>query len=155
MKYIIDDLKEFFARETATVNENTNKNFDELTQRLEEMDRKFSEITNLADDNKRQTDYLLQKKYSLNTKVEEQDRIIWQLEEQIEDQMNRNIRSTLVIRVIKHKNTEKKERHRECSSFCGSFGQEQRSIYTCHRQSPWSRIKWTPNYSSVRSSSRT
>ena len=72
MKYIIDDLKEFFARETATVNENTNKNFDELTQRLEEMDRKFSEITNLAEDNKRQTDYLLQKKYSLNTKVEEQ-----------------------------------------------------------------------------------
>ena len=76
MKYIIDDLKEFFARETATVNENTNKNFNELTQRLEEMDRKFSEITNLAEDNKRQTDYLLQKKYSLNTKVEEQDRII-------------------------------------------------------------------------------
>ena len=108
MKHLIDDLKEFFARETATVNENTNKNFDELTQRLQEMDRKFSEITNLAEDNKRQTNYLLQKKYSLNTKVEEQDRIVSQLEEQIEDQINRNIRSTLVIRVIKHKNTEKR-----------------------------------------------
>ena len=136
MKYIIDDLKEFFARETATVNENTNKNFDELTQRLQEMDRKVSEITNLTEDNKRQADYLLQKKYSLSTKVEKQDIRISQLEEQIEDQINRNTRSTLVVRGIKHKNTEKKERHRECSSFCGSFGQEQRSIYTCHRQSP-------------------
>ena len=116
MKYIIDDLKEFFARETATVNENTNKNFDELPQRLQEMDRKVSEITNLTEDNKRQADYLLQKKYSLSTKVEKQDIRISQVEEQIEDQINRNTRSTLVVRGIKHKNTKKKERHRECSS---------------------------------------
>ena len=40
-------------------------------------------------------------------KVEKQDRRISQLEEQIEDQINRNTCSTLVIRGIKHKNTEK------------------------------------------------
>ena len=89
-KHLVDDLKQFFAREIATVNENMNKQFDELTQRLQEMNRKVSETTKLAEDNKRQIDYLVQERDSLSTKVEGQDRRISQLEEQIEDQINRN-----------------------------------------------------------------
>ena len=75
-KQLIDDLKQFFAREIATVNENWNKKFDEPTQRLQEMDRKVSETTKLAEDNKRQIDYLVQKRDTLSVKVEEQDRRI-------------------------------------------------------------------------------
>ena len=61
-KHLADDLKQFFAREIATVNENMNKQFDELTQRLQEMDRKVSETTKLAEENKRQTGYLRQER---------------------------------------------------------------------------------------------
>ena len=75
-KQLIDDLKQFFAREIATVNENWNKIFDEPTQRLQEMDRKVSETTKLAEDNKRQIDYLVQKRDTLSVKVEEQGRRI-------------------------------------------------------------------------------
>ena len=124
-KHFVDDLKQFFAREIATVNENMNKQFDELTQRLQEMNRKVSETTKLAEDNKRQIDYLVQERDSLSTKVEGQDRRISQLEEQIEDQINRNTRSTLVIRGIKHKNTEKTWNDTEdvlASTLCGYFG---------------------------------
>ena len=45
-KHLVDDLKKFFAKEIAIVNENMNKKFDELTQILQEMDRKVSETTN-------------------------------------------------------------------------------------------------------------
>ena len=70
-----------------------NKKFDELTQRLQEMDRKVSETIKLAEDNNRQIDYLVQERDSLSTKVEEQDRRISQLKEQIEDQIKRNTRN--------------------------------------------------------------
>ena len=76
MKHLIDDLKQFFARESPSVNENMNKKFDELTQRLQEMDHKVSETKKLAKDNKRQIDYLVQERDNLSTKVEEQDRRI-------------------------------------------------------------------------------
>ena len=124
-KHLVDDLKQFFAREIATVNENMNKQFDELTQRLQELNRKVSETTKLAEDNKRQIDYLVQERDSLSTKVEGQDRRISQLEEQIEDQINRNTRSTLVIRGIKHKNTEKTWNDTEnvlANTLCSYFG---------------------------------
>ena len=39
-KHPIDKMKQFFEREIASVNKNFNKKFDELTQRLQEMDRK-------------------------------------------------------------------------------------------------------------------
>ena len=61
-KNLIGDLKQFFAREIASVNENINKKFDELTQRLREMDHKVSETTKLAVGNKRQIDYLVQER---------------------------------------------------------------------------------------------
>ena len=97
MKHLIHDLKQFFAREIASLNENMNKKFDELTPRLQEMDRKVSETAKLAGDNKRQIDYLVQERDSLSMKVEEQERRISQLEKQIEDQINSNTCSTLVI----------------------------------------------------------
>ena len=75
------------------------------------MDCKVSEIAKQAEGNKRQIDYLVQERDNLSTKAEKQDRRISQLEVQIEDQINKNwrpdTRSTLVIRRIKHKNTEK------------------------------------------------
>ena len=58
-------------------------------------------------------------------KVEKQGRRISQLEEQIEDQINRNTRSRLVIRGIKHKNTEKTWNDTEnvlANTLCGYFG---------------------------------
>ena len=124
-KHLFDDLTQFFAKEIAIVNVNMNKKFDKLTQRLQEMDLKVSKTTKLAEENKRQTDYLRQKRDSLSKKVEEQDRRIWQLEEKIEGQINRNTRSTLVIRGIKHKNIEKIWNDTEdvlASTLCGYFG---------------------------------
>ena len=50
------------------------KKIDEVPQRLQEIGCKFTETTKLAEDNKRQTDYLVQVRDSLSTKVEEQDR---------------------------------------------------------------------------------
>ena len=54
MKHLINDLKQFFRKEIASINENMNKNFDKLSQRLQEMDHKVSETTKLAEGNKRQ-----------------------------------------------------------------------------------------------------
>ena len=68
----------------------------------------------------------MQERDSLSTKVEEQDRRISQLEEQIEDQMNRNTHhSTLVIKGIKDKNTEKTWNDTEnvlANTLCGYLG---------------------------------
>ena len=93
MKHLVDDLKQIFVREIATVNQNMNKKFDELTQKLQEMDRKVSETIKLAEDNKRQIDYLVQERDSLSTKVENRAEGISQLKEQLEDQIKRNTRN--------------------------------------------------------------
>ena len=84
-----------------------NEKFDELTPRLQEIDHKFSETEKLAEDKKRQIDYLVQEIDSLSTKIEEQDRRLVQAEEHIEDQINRNTHTALVIRRIKQENTGK------------------------------------------------
>ena len=60
-----------------------NKKFDELTQRLQEMDLQVSETTKLDEDNKKQIDYLVQERDSLNTKGGEQGRRISKLEEKL------------------------------------------------------------------------
>ena len=60
-----------------------NKKFDELTQRLQEMDLKVSETTKLDEDNKKQIHYLVQERDSLNTKGGEQGRRISKLEEKL------------------------------------------------------------------------
>ena len=77
------------------------------------MDRKVSETTKLAENNKRQID-------CLSTKVEEQDRRISQLEEQIEDQINRNTHSTRLIRGIKQEHW--KTWNVLANTLCGYFG---------------------------------
>lgn len=73
------------------------------------MDRKVSETAKQAEDNKRQTDYLVQEEDSLSRKVEKQDRRISQLEVQIEDEINRNTPDCSSFRGIKHKNTKEME----------------------------------------------
>ena len=84
-----------------------NKKFDELTPRLQEIDHKFSETEKQGEDKKRQIDYLVQEIDSLSTKTEEQDRRLVKVEEHIEDQINRNTHTALVIRRIKQENTGK------------------------------------------------
>ena len=51
-KHPIDKMKQFFEREIASVNKNFNKKFDELTQRLQEMDRKVFQTIKQAKANK-------------------------------------------------------------------------------------------------------
>ena len=85
------------------------------------MDRKVSETAKLAEENKRSRDYLVQARDNLSTKVKEQDRRISGLEEQIEDQITRNTRSTLV----KNKNSEKTWNDTEnvlSNTICGYLG---------------------------------
>ena len=85
------------------------------------MDRKVSETAKLAEENKRSIDYLVQARDNLSTKVKEQDRRISGLEEQIEDQITRNTRSTL----IKNKNSEKTWNDTENvlpNTLCGYLG---------------------------------
>ena len=51
----------------------------------------------IAEDNKRHVDYLVQERDSLSIRVEEQERRISQLEEQIEGQINRNTRTGIPV----------------------------------------------------------
>ena len=53
------------------------KKFDELTQRLQEIDCKVSETTELAKDNKRQIDYLVQERDSLSMKNRTEEYHSW------------------------------------------------------------------------------
>ena len=102
-----------------------NKKFDELTPRLQEIDHKFSETEKQGEDKKRQIDYLVQEIDSLSTKTEEQDRRLVKVEEHIEDQINRNTHTALVIRRIKQENTGKTWNHTEnllANILCGYFG---------------------------------
>ena len=80
-----------------------NKNFDKLTLKPTEIDRKFFETTRLTKDNKWQIDCLVEERDSLSTKVGEQDRRVEGLKEQVEDQISKNTRSVLVLRGRKHK----------------------------------------------------
>lgn len=80
-----------------------NKNFDKLTLKPTEIDRKFFETTRLTEDNKWQIDCLVEERDILSTKVGEQDRRVEGLKEQVEDQINKNTRSVLVLRGRKHK----------------------------------------------------
>ena len=136
MRHLIDDLKQCLAIEIATINNgNMNNKFDKRWQRLHEMDRKVSETAKQAEDNKRQTDYLVQEEDSLSRNVEKQDRRISQLEVQIEDEINMNTPEYSSFRGIKHKNTKEMEWYWECSSkhYLWLLWLEERWISTWHR----------------------
>ena len=81
--------------------------FDELSTRIETIDRKTEAAKTLAKQNQNSIRNLLSKSTALQEKLAEQEKKICELEENTEDQVNRNSRDMLVIRGIKKVNQEK------------------------------------------------
>ena len=81
--------------------------FDELSTRIETIDRKTEAAKTLAKQNQYSISNLLSKSKALQEKLAEQEKKICELEENTEDQVNRNSRDMLVIRGIKKVNQEK------------------------------------------------
>ena len=84
-----------------------NTKFDELSTRIETIDRKAEAAETLAKLNQNNISNLTSESTALQEKLEEQAKKIHELEENIEDQVNRNSTDALVIRGIKKKNQEK------------------------------------------------
>ena len=80
--------------------------FDELSTRIETIDRKAEAAETLAKQNQNNSD-LTSESTALQEKLVEQAKKIRELEETIEDQVNTNSRDMLVIRGIKKENQEK------------------------------------------------
>ena len=81
--------------------------FDELSTRIETIDRKTEAAKTLAKQNQNSISNLLSKSKALQEKLAEQEKKICELEENTEDQVNRNSIDMLVIRGIKKVNQEK------------------------------------------------
>ena len=102
-----------------------NTNFDELSTRIETIDRKAEAAVTLAIQNQNNMSNITSESTALQENSAEQANKIHDLEENIEDQVNRNSRDTLVIRGIKKENQEKTWKntsHVLSSSLCGLFG---------------------------------
>ena len=133
MKQISEDLKSFLTKEMENnAKKITEKNiekmdtkFDELSTRIEIIDRKAEAAESLAKQNQNSISNLTSESTALQEKIAEQAKKIHELEENIEDQVNRNSRDTLVIRGIKKENQDKtwnNTSHVLSSSLCGLFG---------------------------------
>ena len=100
-------------------------NFDELSTRVETIDRKAEAAETLAKKNQNNISDLTSESTAFQEKLVEQVKKICEHEEKIEDQVNRNSRDMLVIRGIKKENQEKtwnNTSHVLSSSLCGLFG---------------------------------
>ena len=75
--------------------------FDELSTRIETIDKKTEAAETLAKQNQNKISNLTCESTALQEKLAEQAKKIYDLEENIEDQVNRNSRDTLVIRGTK------------------------------------------------------
>ena len=114
MKQILEDLKNFLTKEmennakkiTEKTIEKMDTKFDELSTRIETIDRKAEAAETLAKQNQNNSD-LTSESTALQEKLVEQAKKIRELEETIEDQVNTNSRDMLVIRGIKKENQEK------------------------------------------------
>ena len=114
MKQISEDLKSFLTKEiennakkiTEKIIEKMDTKFDELSTRIETIDRKAEAAETLAKQNQNNSD-LTSESTALQEKLVEQAKKIRELEETIEDQVNTNSRDMLVIRGIKKENQEK------------------------------------------------
>ena len=133
MKQISEDLKSFLTKEmennakkiTEKIIEKMDTKFDELSTRIEIIDRKAEAAESLAKQNQNSISNLTSGSTALQEKIAEQAKKIHELEENIEDQVNRNSRDTLVIRGIKKENQDKtwnNTSHVLSSSLCGLFG---------------------------------
>ena len=133
MKQISEDIKSFLTKEmdnnvkkiTEKIIKKMDTKFDELSTRIEIIDRKAEAAESLAKQNQNSISNLTSESTALQEKITEQAKKIHELEVNIEDQINRNSRDTLVIRGIKKENQEKtwnNTSHVLSSSLCGLFG---------------------------------
>ena len=115
MKQISEDLKSFLTKETENnakkitekIIEKMNTKFDELSTSVETIDRKAEAAETLAKQNQNNISNLTGDSTAFQEKLAEQAKKIHEPEENIEDQVNRNSRDTLVIRGTKKDNQEK------------------------------------------------
>ena len=111
MKQILEDLKSFRTKEmknntnkiTKKAIEKMNIKFDELRTRIETIERKVEATETLAKQNQNNIICLTNETTALQKNLAEQVKKIDKLEENIEDQINRNYRDTLVTIKIKRK----------------------------------------------------
>ena len=130
MKQIPEDLKSFLTKEmennATKIAEKTiekmNTKSDELSTRIKTMDRKAEAAETPAKQNQNNISNLTSESTALQERLAEQAKKIHELEEDIEDQVNRNSKEALVIRGIKKNNQEKtwnNTSHVLSSSLCG------------------------------------
>ena len=111
MKQILEDLKSFRTKEmenntnkiTKKAIEKMNIKFDEFRTRIETIERKVEATETLAKQNQNNIICLTNETTALQKNLAEQVKKIDKLEENIEDQINRNYRDTLVTIKIKRK----------------------------------------------------
>ena len=104
MKQILEDLKSFRTKEmenntnkiTKKAIEKMNIKFDEFRTRIETIERKVEATETLAKQNQNNIICLTNETTALQKNLAEQVKKIDKLEENIEDQINRNYRDTLV-----------------------------------------------------------
>ena len=109
LKKMSDELKSFFAQEisasavnvTTSINDTMNRKFDQLNNRLNEIDIRVNESKTLAENNANRLEQLEEESKITNLRLEGYSRKADQLEELVGDQINRNARSTLIIRGVK------------------------------------------------------
>ena len=114
MKQISEDLKSFLTKGmennvkkiTEEIIEKMITKFDELSTRIETRDRKTEAAETIVKQNQNNVSNLTSESTALQEKLAEQEKKIHELEENIEDQVNRNSRDTLVIRGTKKDNQE-------------------------------------------------
>ena len=106
MKKMTDELKSLFAQEitasaanvTTSINDTMNRKFNQLNNRLKKIDTRVNETKTLAENTNRLEK--LEESKITNLRSEEYFRKIEQLEELVDDQINQNACSTLIICVV-------------------------------------------------------
>ena len=78
-----------------------NRKFDQLNNRLNEIDTRVNETKTLAENNTNRLEQLEEESKITNLRLEEYSRKIEQLEELVDDQINQNACSTLIIHGVK------------------------------------------------------
>ena len=104
LKKMSDELKLFFAQEisagavnvTTSANDTMNRKFNQLNYRLNETDIRVNETKALPENNTNRLEQLEEERKITNLRLEEYSRKIEQLEDFVDEQINRNARSTLI-----------------------------------------------------------
>ena len=105
LKKMSDELKSFFAQEisasavnvTTSINNMMNRKFNQLN----EIDIRVNETKTLAENNTNRLEQLEEESKITNLRLEEYSRKTEQLEELVDDQINQNARSIVIIRGVK------------------------------------------------------